>query len=146
MSEYESLSPNSVWLAVSSMAMRGHYGIHVRFCLSFGMYVVWIIGTEVLFPLGPLGRSLCIDGHIWWLDTFQDMQFFFMWAKLVYAGTKLALWKRNAKKHNGCLRRIHAPMDTLSLTKQARIYNGLKTISLKSGAWKTGKPLVKEWN
>ena len=28
--------------------------------------------------------------------------------------------------------------------KEARIYNGLKTISLTSGAWKTGKPLVKE--
>ena len=39
---------------------------------------------------------------------------------------------------------IHAPMDTLSLTKEARIYNGLKTISLTSGAGKTGQPLVKE--
>ena len=38
----------------------------------------------------------------------------------------------------------HTPMDTLSLTKEARIYNGLKTISLRSGAWKTGQPLVKE--
>ena len=28
--------------------------------------------------------------------------------------------------------------------KEARIYNGLKTISLTSGAWKTGQPLVKE--
>ena len=37
-----------------------------------------------------------------------------------------------------------APMDTLSLTKEARIYNGLKTISLPSGAGKTGQPLVKE--
>ena len=27
----------------------------------------------------------------------------------------------------------------------ARIYNGLKTISLTSGAGKTGQPLVKEW-
>ena len=36
-------------------------------------------------------------------------------------------------------------MDTLSLTKEARIYNGLKTISLTSGAGKTGQPLVKEW-
>ena len=27
-----------------------------------------------------------------------------------------------------------------------RIYNGLKTISLTSGAGKTGQPLVKEWN
>ena len=35
-------------------------------------------------------------------------------------------------------------MDTLSLTKEARIYNGEKTISLTSGAGKTGHPLVKE--
>ena len=36
------------------------------------------------------------------------------------------------------------PMHTLSLTKEARIYNGEKTISLTSGAGKTGQPLVKE--
>ena len=36
-------------------------------------------------------------------------------------------------------------MDILSLTKEARIYNGEKTISLTSGAGKTGQPLVKEW-
>ena len=36
-------------------------------------------------------------------------------------------------------------MDTLSLTKEARIYNGLKTISLTSGAGNSGQPLVKEW-
>ena len=35
-------------------------------------------------------------------------------------------------------------MDTLSLTKEARIYNGEKTISFTSGAGKTGQPLVKE--
>ena len=34
----------------------------------------------------------------------------------------------------------------LSLTKEARIYNGVKTISLTSGAGKIGQPLVKEWN
>ena len=34
--------------------------------------------------------------------------------------------------------------DNLSLIKEARIYNGLKTISLTSGAGKTGQPLVKE--
>ena len=34
-------------------------------------------------------------------------------------------------------------MDTLSLKKEARIYNGEKTISLTSGAGKTGQPLVK---
>ena len=32
----------------------------------------------------------------------------------------------------------------LSLTKDARIYNRVKTISLTSGAGKTGQPLVKE--
>ena len=37
-------------------------------------------------------------------------------------------------------------MDTLSLTKEARIYNGEKTVSLTSGAGKTGQPLVKEQN
>ena len=35
-------------------------------------------------------------------------------------------------------------MDTLSLTKEARIYNEEKTISLTSGAGKTGQPPVKE--
>ena len=34
-------------------------------------------------------------------------------------------------------------MGTLSLTKEAEIYNGEKTISLTSGAGKTGQPLVK---
>ena len=33
---------------------------------------------------------------------------------------------------------------TLSLTKEARIYNGEKIISLTSGAGKTGQPLAKE--
>ena len=35
-------------------------------------------------------------------------------------------------------------MDTLPLAKEARIYNGEKTISLTSGAGDTGQPTVKE--
>ena len=35
-------------------------------------------------------------------------------------------------------------MDTLSLTKEAKIHNGEKTISLTGRAGKTGQPLVKE--
>ena len=35
-------------------------------------------------------------------------------------------------------------MDTLSLTKEARIYNGKKITSFTSDAGKTGQPLVKE--
>ena len=34
-------------------------------------------------------------------------------------------------------------MDILPLAKEARIYNGEQTISLTSGAGKTGQPLVK---
>ena len=34
-------------------------------------------------------------------------------------------------------------MDTLSLTKEAKTHNGEKTISLRSGAGKTGQPPVK---
>ena len=39
---------------------------------------------------------------------------------------------------------IDKSMDALSLTKEARIYNGEKTISLTSGVGETGQPLVKE--
>ena len=35
-------------------------------------------------------------------------------------------------------------MDTLSLTKEARIYNREKTISLTNAAGRTGQPPVKE--
>ena len=35
-------------------------------------------------------------------------------------------------------------MDTLSLTKEAKIYNGEKIVSSMRGAGKTGQPLVKE--
>jgi len=37
-------------------------------------------------------------------------------------------------------------MDTLSLKKEEKIYNGEKTISLTSGAGETGQAPVKEWN
>ena len=35
-------------------------------------------------------------------------------------------------------------MGTLSLTKETKTYNGEKTVSLTSGAGKTGQPPVKE--
>ena len=39
---------------------------------------------------------------------------------------------------------MNAPMDTISLIKEARIYSGEKTISLTSGARKNEQSLVKE--
>ena len=39
---------------------------------------------------------------------------------------------------------INPSMNTLSLTKKVRIYNGEKTSFLTSDAGKTGQPLVKE--
>ena len=38
----------------------------------------------------------------------------------------------------------HEPMGTLSLTKEARIYKGEKTVSSISGAGKTGQLCVKD--
>ena len=35
-------------------------------------------------------------------------------------------------------------MDILSLTKEAKVYNAEKTISLRSGAGKTGQPPVEK--
>ena len=57
-------------------------------------------------------------------------------------GTKIEI-QINGRKQKA-QRKIHAPKDTLSLTKEERIYNREKTISLTSGAGKTGQPLVKE--
>ena len=39
---------------------------------------------------------------------------------------------------------VEGVLKNLVVTKEARIYNGLKTISLTSGAGKSGQPLVKE--
>ena len=41
-------------------------------------------------------------------------------------------------------RETKVPMDTLFLTKDARIYNGANTASSISGAGKTGQPHAKE--
>ena len=57
-------------------------------------------------------------------------------------GTKTEIQINGTKQK--AQRQIHAPMDTLSLTKEARIYNGEKTICLASGAGRTGQPLVKD--
>ena len=57
-------------------------------------------------------------------------------------GTKTEMQINRTKQK--AQRQIHAPMDTLSLTKEAKIYNGEKTTFLTSGAGKTGQPPVKE--
>ena len=55
-------------------------------------------------------------------------------------GTKTEILINGTKQK--AQRQIHAPMDTLSLTKEARIYNGEKTMSLTNGAGKTGQPQI----
>ena len=57
-------------------------------------------------------------------------------------GTKTEIQINGTKQK--AQRKVHTPMDTLCLTKEARIYSGEKTISLTSSAGKSGQPLVKE--
>ena len=57
-------------------------------------------------------------------------------------GTKTEI-QINGRKYKA-QRYIHIAMDTLSLTKEAKIYNGRKTNSLTSGAGETGQTPVKE--
>ena len=54
---------------------------------------------------------------------------------------KHRLMEQNRKPRD---KSTHLWTDALSLTKEARIYNGEKTISLTSGAGKTDQTLVKE--
>ena len=51
---------------------------------------------------------------------------------------------RSTEQDRNPQRKTHAHRVTLSLTKEARIYNGEKTVSSKSGAGKTEQLHVKE--
>ena len=68
----------------------------------------------------------CILVHLNWFISFFQLH---------EEDTIFLLFCRTKKKKRG-----------LKTWMEARIYNGLKTISLTSGAGKTGQPLVKEWN
>ena len=54
------------------------------------------------------------------------------------------LWYWHKDQWNKIESLMDTLMDTLSLTKEAKIYSEEKTISLTSGAGKTGQPRLKE--
>ena len=97
----------------------------------------WPNNWSFSFSISPSNEySGLISFRIAWFDLLAvqgDTQEFTPKTEIQINGTK-----------QKAQRQIHAPMDTLSSTKEARIYNGEKTISLTSGAGKTGQPLVKE--
>ena len=65
--------------------------------------------------------------------------------RLYYKTTVIkTVWYWHKDRNIDQWNQIEMPVDTLSLTKEAKIYNGEKTISLTSGTGKTGQPLVKE--
>ena len=66
-------------------------------------------------------------------------------AKEIWAPKNCCFWTVVLEKT------LESPLDCKEIKKilkeiSPRIYNGLKTISLTSGAGKSGQPLVKEWN
>ena len=74
------------------------------------------------------------------------------WLQSILQSYSHTVWSWNTDRNIDKWNKIEAPEinpcinGQLIFDKKTKVYNGEKTISLKSGAGKTGQPPVKEWN
>ena len=69
-----------------------------------------------------------------------------VWIPFISFSSLIAVARTSKTMLNSSVESEHTSMQTLSLTKEAKIYNGEKTSSSVSGARKTGQLYVEEWD
>ena len=125
------------WLAISSTSRSSWHRNWVSQFL--GRFIRSLGSPRRRKESGALKK----EKGVWSFQGVAKDNFFFFF---LFLSPELMNAQQNNSSHSKICFSLKLHMDTLSLTKEARIYNGLKTISLTSGAGKSGQPLVKEWN